>query len=211
MCRGIILEKGTNRVVCKPFTKFFNYGDKNVKKLDTNSIRYLTKFDGSLVKLYYYNDEWRCASMNCIDINDANMNCGRSLGELLQDAIGGREIISNKLNCNLTYMFELLHRDSRIVIKYEQPQLMFLAANVNTISVINSKEFSDLESRDIGIPDWIQTPPSNFFISLEECATTASTLPWTHEGYVAVDANGNRVKIKSAAYVERHALLHSKV
>src|SRR5689334_7495063 len=52
-CRGIVLRKGTNRLVAKAMTKFFNAseGKSALSVLDRASVRYLEKLDGSLVKL----------------------------------------------------------------------------------------------------------------------------------------------------------------
>lgn len=70
-CRGIILEKGTNCVVCYPFDKFFNYGEKHADMIDWESARYVEKLDGSIIKLFYYGEQWRIATNSCVDADTA--------------------------------------------------------------------------------------------------------------------------------------------
>jgi hypothetical protein len=210
-CRGIIFEKGTNRLICKPFTKFFNYGDSNCAAMDKETTRYLVKYDGSFVKLFYYAGRWRWASMNCIDINDAKMNNGRTLGEYLEDVIGDPKhdaIDYTRLNRNLTYMFELVHPNNCNVIPYHEPKLIFLAASSLTRL---DQEINDTEWELVGIPSWISRPEQKHFNSLQECFAAAQELPWYEEGYVAVDDYGNRIKIKSARYVQMHHFKDGRV
>jgi len=56
-CRGLILDRNDNyKVVCYPFKKFFNYGEKYNASKDINwkEAKVYEKVDGSLCTLYYY-------------------------------------------------------------------------------------------------------------------------------------------------------------
>ncbi len=52
-CRGIILEKGTWKVMSMAFTKFFNSGESNAHKIDWSTAQILEKVDGSLITVYW--------------------------------------------------------------------------------------------------------------------------------------------------------------
>ena len=45
-CRGLVLEKGTWKVMCLSFRKFFNAGEGNAAKIDWRTARILEKLDG---------------------------------------------------------------------------------------------------------------------------------------------------------------------
>ena len=60
-CRGIILDYALN-VVCRPFDRFFNYGEAETDKMDLTEYTYFPKLDGSLIKVYYWNNSWRIAT-----------------------------------------------------------------------------------------------------------------------------------------------------
>lgn len=56
-CRGLVLDRDNNyKVVCYPFKKFFNYGEKYNASKDINwkEARVYEKVDGSLCSLYYH-------------------------------------------------------------------------------------------------------------------------------------------------------------
>jgi tRNA splicing ligase len=55
-CRGIVLDENDDwKIVCYPYTKFFNYGEFNAVKLDWNKpLKVSAKVDGTLVILYRY-------------------------------------------------------------------------------------------------------------------------------------------------------------
>lgn len=52
-CRGIILEKGTWKVLSLAFRKFFNSEEGNAHKIDWTTARVLEKLDGTLIQLYW--------------------------------------------------------------------------------------------------------------------------------------------------------------
>ena len=50
-CRGLILEKGTWKVMSLAFRKFFNAEEGNAAKIDWNTARVLEKLDGTLIQV----------------------------------------------------------------------------------------------------------------------------------------------------------------
>jgi len=126
-CRGIILEKETYKIVCWPFSKFFNYGEKNAVQIDWSSAEVQEKMDGSIMKLYYYNQKWNVASNSCIEaLSDFKSWFDQCLEMYPQFSY----------NCNLnprnTYIFEMIHPDNRIVVLYNEKRLVHLGTRDNT-------------------------------------------------------------------------------
>jgi RNA ligase len=52
VCRGLILDQA-GRVIARPFSKFFNYGDPQVPSIPDEPFIVMEKMDGSLGILYY--------------------------------------------------------------------------------------------------------------------------------------------------------------
>lgn len=50
--RGLVLEKGTWRVMSQSFTKFFNHGEGHAAPIDWDTARVYKKMDGSLINVY---------------------------------------------------------------------------------------------------------------------------------------------------------------
>jgi hypothetical protein len=198
-CRGIILEKGTNEVICAPFVKFFNWGEGHAAKLDPKTTRFVEKMDGSLIKLYSYNCEWHVATNGMIDARDATVEniTGKTFYDLWMEA--SKPYLDHTswkylsyVHPRSTWMFELVHPLSKIVKHYE-PNIYFLGCRNND----NFKEWDDISTHFKDIPK----PKTYSFTNLQEAIDVAQELPFDEEGYIAVDKDFNRVKVKSPAYV----------
>jgi hypothetical protein len=62
-CRGLILNTNKDfEVVSFPYLKFFNYCEGNSSKIDWENCRVYEKIDGSLMILYFYNEEWHVST-----------------------------------------------------------------------------------------------------------------------------------------------------
>ena len=61
--RGHVYEKGTDRLIAKPFSKFFNMSELAVSKsrnlLKKKNYTITEKLDGSLGVIYFYDGKWR--------------------------------------------------------------------------------------------------------------------------------------------------------
>lgn len=199
-CRGIILDKHF-KPVCVPFFKFGNYAESYVPDIDWKSARVQEKIDGSLIKVWNYEGDWRISTngtinaFNC-DIGQVDalmLECPyKTFGELFNKAKENAGLDFTQLNPNYTYMFELVSPYNKVVVPYEGVEIYHIGTRDNTT----------LEELDIDIG--IKKPKQFPLTTLEECIATASQLTYDHEGYVVVDKNWNRVKIKSPAYVAVH-------
>ena len=71
-CRGIILDEADDwRVIARPFTKFYNYGEPNAASIDWTTARVQEKVDGSLCAFYHYKGDWHVATTGTPDAGRA--------------------------------------------------------------------------------------------------------------------------------------------
>ena len=197
-CRGIILEDYTYKPVCVPFYKFGNYGEGYADTIDWSTARVQEKVDGSLIKVWYYNGEWKVSTNGMIDARDAELACNiseyKTFYDLFIKAVENVGLDFNKLNPRYTYMFELISPFNRVVVPYTEISLRHIGTrDIDTLEELNI---------DIGVPK----PKEYNFKSLNECIRVAQELPFNEEGYVVVDGNWHRIKVKSPAYVAVHHL-----
>lgn len=200
--RGIILErKSPYRVICWPFEKFFNYGEEHAAQIDWSTASVQEKIDGSLMKCYFWDDEWRLATNGTINAYLAQIDgCieFQTYGELW-DSIwpSWRETMETHASKQATYMFEMVSPYNKVVIPYQESEIYFLGWRDNGTGY-------ELFPTDSTISHYCLMPNCYPLNSLGEVVAAANNLPWDREGYVVCDGEFNRVKIKSPAYVAAH-------
>lgn len=188
--------------VCRPFDKFFNYGEPYAAEIDWSTAIVKEKVDGSLMKLWYDKGEWHLSTNGTIDAFKAKIgDTSLTFGYIFERAIGMsvQEFGEMMPIRNLTYMFELTSLETRVTIEYGDG-VYFLAARAVT------GEYIDVEKALRKIPA-LKFPKVYPLTSLDEVKAAAEAMGSDEEGFVVSDANGNRIKIKSPAYlVAAHAI-----
>lgn len=213
-CRGLIL-KNDFTPVCRPFDRFFNHSEAlNVtENFDISSSIVYEKLDGSLVKLYFYDDQWRVATRGTAFAESENYT-GESFESLIVKAFGCDSIdqLDETLKMVLlprhcTFIFEYTSPNNRVVTPYKEDKMYLLGIRHN----ITGNEFksSNLcwahEMQRVGLN---VTKPKTFqFSSEEEMKQFVNSLDGLQEGVVAHDTkNDIRVKMKADQYVAVHRL-----
>lgn len=205
--RGIILDAETFDVVCWPFRKFANYGEGYADCIDWNTARVQEKIDGSIVKLWFdrVEEKWRWSTNSMIDASEARtMDGSCSFLDLIRRADNYRDIPFESLEQDCTYIFELVAPEQKIIIQYDYPFLY----HIGTRSNITGHEYNT----KIGIKK-----PQEFSLhSLADCIAAAEQLnagsgKIRQEGFVVVDANWHRIKVKSPEYVYAHRIATNRV
>ena len=203
--RGIIINVISAEVVCWPFRKFGNWQESYVDTIDWSTARVQEKIDGSIIKLYYYDGAWKWATNGMIDAVEADcMYSSKNFLDVIKSASNYGMIDFDSLNKDYTYIFELVSPDTKIVIDYGYTKLFHLGTRNNK----NGEEYIV----DIGI----EKPREYALTSFDEAIKAASELnkigqDVAHEGFVVVDNDWHRVKIKTQEYLNVHHAINGHV
>ena len=205
--RGIIIDTEIVDVVCFPFKKFGNFGEPYVDTIDWTTARVQEKVDGSIVKLWFdkRNGVWVWSTNSCIHASEASTQSGRNFQSIINSTPEFKYLKSNEdtLNKNYTYIFELVSPDNQIVIRYSEARLCHLGTRDN----VTGREL------DIGIG--INKPKEYPLHSLEACKKAVTELNKGDfpdaEGFVVVDANWHRIKVKSPEYLVWHHAVNNGI
>jgi len=200
--RGIIIDIKAMEVRCWPFRKFGNYGESYADNIDWNHCWVEEKIDGSIVKLYWDPDRyrWCWATNSCIDAADAPTSNGRkNYQTLIESAVNYNDIPFDGLNKNKTYIFELVSPETQVVIHYPYTKLFHTGTRDNRDGM---ESMSNLR---------IAKPKVYNLHTIDDCIKAAKELNKNssninHEGFVVVDWNWNRVKVKSPDYLMVHKI-----
>lgn len=205
-CRGLILDYELN-IVCRPFDRFFNYGEADTDKLNLTGYTYFPKLDGSLIKVYYWNNSWRIATRGTAFAESDVGGWAITFEELVLKAAGCLNLAQFSRKCNVsmmnpseTYLFELTAMENRVVTRYDSPSLTLLSVRDN-----QSGEFAKMKY-EISLPqDFYNLNPAQEGLTIQEILEKADNLKNLEEGFVGYDKEGvPRIKMKSAAYVAVH-------
>lgn len=208
--RGIIIDVNRLKVVCWPFRKFGKYNDYYADTIDWSTARVQEKVDGSIMKLWWneHHNRWQVSSNGVINADNCFLDAEQNinLGKLFRDAENYKDIPFDKLDKNLTYIFELTSPKNIVVVKHNKVELW----HIGTRSNIDGTEYDV----DVGI----QKPKLYDYSSLEECVAATNQMNKSKdnklsevesEGFVVVDGNWNRIKIKTPIYMMLHGITSS--
>lgn len=181
--RGLVTDDQGN-IVARSFKKFHNIEEN--RHVATKDFVIYEKLDGSLIIVFWYDNEWIVAS--------------RGSFESFQSQVA-RELLQDKFDClkkELAYSFEVIYPENRIVVDYhDRRDIVFLAAfDVNGNEHI--EECVELSRHGITCP-----VTYNF-----DDYKKIKQLDWTNsEGFVVRFSNGDRVKIKFQNYLTMHRIV----
>jgi hypothetical protein len=204
-CRGIILDSADDwNVVSYPFNKFFNLGENQYieSHFDWDGYRLYPKLDGSLIQLYYYADKWNIASSGNPDASGNVGDYNLIFRELVQRYLPSQELLLQVLDSSLTYIFELVTLENKNVVRYSPREY-----NLYLLGARNILTFEEYLPEDLDLEYTFKVRRG---IRNSDAYTTVDELRGEDaEGYVLVDKDFNRLKVKSTDYVAKHHLRSS--
>lgn len=189
LCRGIIYdEMGT--LHARPFDKFFNLGEPACRvREDDPIVAVCEKVDGSMGTVYIDPADDRCKV--------ATKGSFNSEQALRATAMLDRyPALEDEARRGYTTIVEIIYPENRVVIDYgDTEELRWLACRHTKGGTYKTYPLRKGLPSPVG---WYRMK------TFAEVRGAAEALPASAEGYVAVTASGERVKIKGPAYVAAH-------
>ena len=185
--------------VCYAFDKFFNYGEPYAATIHWDSAVIQEKIDGSLMKVWFDQNQWHLSTNNTINADNASTSInGMSFGDVFRSILQNYNFTFESFTALLdplyTYMFEMVSPFNLLVVQYNESALYFLGRrNIRTF-----KEDVNFPNK----PDFIKVPRTFKFGKLADVIAAAALLDKDQEGFVVRDKYFNRIKIKGQTYLE---------
>jgi RNA ligase len=178
-CRGLVLDTVTWQVAALPFPKFFNLGERpetSIEALPQEPFAVYEKLDGSLSISYRRGEEIALASRGSFTSREAVEGTA-----FLRQLANVRD-----LPRTLTYLFEVICKDSRCVSRYDFEGLVLLG-------IFDRSAGRELEWSEVQV--WAdhlgcRTPTIYSFGTLAEVLESRARLPASLERYVIRFASG---------------------
>lgn len=185
-CRGLIITNN-NVIIARPFPKFFNleeHGPDWTPPLGDFTVT--AKLDGSLGILYLADNGLAIATRGSFTSEQAT-HATRILRERYAE-------LPWQAN-HLTYLFEIIYPQNRIVVDYGALDDLVLLAVIDTAT-----------GEDLPLPAWFPNHVTVYDGITDLAALKALEQP-NEEGFVIRFSDGERVKVKFAEYVRLHRLV----
>ena len=194
---GIILEKNTFKIYCYTFDKCY---DNDVEittniNFDYDNLYIESTIEGTLIRLYFYNNIWNISTKKCLDASKSrwlsNKNFSELFYEILSEKIVNLNTFFETLNPNYCYSFVLAHIENKMVVNYYENNLYHISTrDLTTLNEINVNiGITHIEKVKVKKEDI-----TNLIKSINETNTLF------HEGYIFIDENYNRHKIKTPIF-----------
>jgi hypothetical protein len=203
-CRGLILNSADNwAVVAYPFNRFANEGESWADPIDWTDVRVQEKVDGSLCILWNYKATWNVSTKGSPDAGGPVGDFGFTFSELFWKTLKtylARDCYMTMFNPAHTYMLELTSMYNRVVCSYgAEPALTLIG--VRDVQYDGYPEIPVHRFEGFPVP-LVKEYPLNSISEIEKAALALD--PLHNEGFVVVDSNFGRVKVKSPSYVMIH-------
>lgn len=185
-CRGLIVD-GSNRIVARPFKKFFSYEQLN-GNIPAGSFTAFEKLDGSLGISYHWEGQWHIATRGSFESPQAV-----KASKMLRTQYARAE-----LDPLFTYLFEIIYPGNRIVVDYGGKRELVLLTVVDTATGV-----------DCGLHDFadIGFPVVERHDGIKDVDTILAMNESNREGFVCLFHCGTRVKFKLAEYKRLHKIV----
>jgi RNA ligase len=191
-CRGLIVDSRTNRVIARPFGKFFNYGQPGAPLLDLHAEAVVTdKADGSLGVLYPTPEGHAVATRGSFTSEQAI-----HATEVWLDRYADRFVPDPTVTC----LFEVVYPANRIVLDYGQLDDLIL---LGAIDIVTGDDRSHVGS----VGDWPGPKVTQFPYPTLAAALAAPPRPNAEGMVVHLRESGHRVKLKQADYIALHRIV----
>lgn len=126
-CRGLIFYPD-GRLMSRPFHKFFNIGEREETQLQNIDLsqphEIMEKMDGSMIRPVMVGDDLRLGTK--MGVTDTSIAAEQILKE------GQLGWMATMMLQGVTPLFEFVSPDNRIVVEYDQAELVLLAIRRNT-------------------------------------------------------------------------------
>jgi RNA ligase len=188
--RGHVYEKGTDKLIACPFSKFFNLGELTTEEqkqyINRKDYTITEKMDGSLGILYWYDGQWRMNTRGSFNSDQAKEGL-----KIFHEKNGFRLV-----NKSFTYLFEIIYPEDRKVIDYKNKRELIL------LSIFNNQQKEIVGPVNLaGFATQFETPVVTYYhLTYDQMFKFQESDDLSKEGFVVRFQDGSRVKIKSKRY-----------
>jgi RNA ligase len=187
--RGLIVNDETGEILARPFAKFFNYNEPSVPfELMKGNITVSEKLDGSLGILLNTPDGVRINTAGGFQAPQSD-----HATKIYHERYEGKW----KPRKNVTYMWEIIYPENRIVVDYDGED------DIHLLGAVDIKTGKSIPLAELKEWKWKRAREYSDFKSLDSVVTSSERE--NHEGFIVHFTETDvRVKYKHEEYLNHH-------
>lgn len=145
---GVIIDKNTLKIVCYTFDKCNEENSINPEFIN-NDVMIHPVYEGTLIRLFYYNNEWKLATKKMINAFNAKWASEKSFGDMFVEIFGIENFNSDFIdslgvNQNYCYSFLMGHNENNIIQNSHN-----YIIHLNSVDLINNNEVEFSFSKEL--------------------------------------------------------------
>lgn len=153
--RGLVVDTKTKNIIMKSFPKTPNIilnGDYRILRDD---IKYGRKYDGTVIRVRYWDDKWRVSTHKKIDCSNSRYGSEMTFGEMFEEACKKYDFKIETLEKDKCYVFILVHPENQFIkTNVSEPELY----HIDTLITSKKKMFGLTNMKSIYLKSDIKIP-----------------------------------------------------
>lgn len=131
-CNGIILEKGTHKIICYGIDNILDYKYCNVNDFQNPEAKFIINdcLDGTVIRLYEDDGQWYTSTTRTINACQSFWGSDVSFDTMFRKLISQLDYL--RLDPDLTYSFIICGPSNRHIIRYSENKLYLIGARSRT-------------------------------------------------------------------------------
>lgn len=199
-CRGLVLDS-SGKPFFYPFDRFFNEFEKEKTNIDWKTAEIQEKIDGTMIGVWFDGEKWVVTTRG--SFYDKIVPEERRYDKFFWKIFGKEKI--KELDESLCYVFELVSSKNRIVTKYSEEFVALIGARIIIDELALNPGFPEFRQRwlDMTAARLSVKRPERYGVldNVDKIRALFSEQPTDFEGFVVVDADMHRIKIKGEEYM----------
>ena len=181
-CNGIIIEKETNKMLCYGYNCMITGNNEDLLSKNIGEHTIQKAIDGTIIRMYYYNNEWWTCTNRSIDAKKTHWISEKSFDELFKEA--SNKLDRSILNKQYTYIFILRHPENRHISKIISPEIIYIGSrNMDTLEIVYDENLNDFKKCE-----------NIYFNTWQDMINELRTGSYDIMGFIITDKDGGMTK-----------------
>jgi hypothetical protein len=202
-CRSLILHLDTWDVASMAFRRFFNLGEARPgMDFDWDNFDVFEKLDGSLISVFHLPKHgWIMSTRSVPGADTPFDDSGETFASLVHRTLADMgtswDAVTSYFSTDCTYILELTAPENQIVVQHKDRKLSLLG--IRHLPTLREMRIEDWLLNNPGFPLPLAPKHKGFDPRVDRDVIEGRN-PLEFEGFVLVDKDFNRIKVKSSAY-----------